>query len=80
MTTLNIPERVITAFADRGNYQATIQDKDGKSLPNPLTKAEFGKQHLIDKLKQMTKSVELDNIASVDKKTAFDGYEEPDIS
>ena len=75
MPTITIPARVITAFADLGEYQDTIQDEDSKDIPNPQTKSQFGKQVLIDTIKQMTKSEELDKVAAADRKTAKDAFQ-----
>ncbi len=80
MTELTITnERVFLAFADRYNYQPTLETEDGKIVPNDETKLDFGKRMLKEKIQQMTKSTELDKIENEDRKAAKATYQEVEI-
>lgn len=80
MTELTITnERVFLAFADRYNYEPTLETVDGKTVPNDETKLDFGKRMLKEKIEQMTKSTELDKIGGEDREAALADYQEVEI-
>ncbi len=53
-----IKDRVETAFANTYGYQATVTDKEGKTVDNTETKTDFLQAQLVAKLKNIVKSYE----------------------
>lgn len=53
---LNIPDavlpRVVDAVASNNGYPSFVNDAQGKLIPNPQTKGQFTKQHIVNYLKQ----------------------------
>lgn len=60
--TITIPnpvlDRVLVGFTNNRGYQATTINSEGQSIPNPVTRAEYSKQQLIQFIKECVISYE----------------------
>lgn len=45
--------RILDGICEDNNYQSTIVDAEGNSIPNPETKAQFAKRIVIERIKDM---------------------------
>ncbi len=64
--------RIIDGIAGQHNYQATIEDAEGKSIPNPETKGVFVKRMAREWVISNVRSFEANQAAEDSRKAAID--------
>jgi hypothetical protein len=52
--------RMASAFAKAHNYQDKVVDKDNKIVDNPQSKADFAKEKVMQYVKDVVRSVEIE--------------------